>query len=59
LKAWASAEVIALSSSAHSSPVPACVPSPSIVTLEVTKIFPVTISALRLVRVMLFIVTVS
>jgi hypothetical protein len=59
LKAWASAEVMALSSSDHSSPVPECVPSLSMVTFEVTKILPVTISALRLVRVMLFIVTVS
>jgi hypothetical protein len=43
----------------HSSPVPECVPSPSIVTLQVTRILPVTISGLRLLRVMLFIVTVS
>ena len=59
MNACASAEVIAFSSSAHSSPVPECVPRPSMVNLQTTRILPVTISLLRLWRVMLFIVVVS
>ena len=56
LNAWASAEVIPLSSSAHSSPVPECDPMPRIVTVQVTSTLPETMLSPFFTRVMLVIV---
>jgi len=58
LKACASAEVIPLSSSAHSSPVPECDPKPRIVTVQLTSIFPERMLSPFFTRVMLLRVSI-
>jgi len=57
LNAWASADVIPLSSSAHSSPVPECDHRPIIVTVQVTGTLPGMMLLPFFMRVMLPIVS--
>ena len=58
LNACASADVIPLPSSAHSSPVPLCEPTPFTVTVHVTSTLPLTIGSPFFSHVMLFMVSI-